>query len=134
MAGSGEASGLEEEVAQGVRIPVGAGFAGRIAAERQPVILAHVDHSNVFNPILLEKGIRSLVGVPLLVNGAVIGVLVAGLHELVDFMHRIAFDISGEFSLSTAIGVDPNRILIIPALGGLILGIGAMIMRRYRPS
>ena len=33
------ASGLEEEVSQGVRIPVGRGFAGRIAAERRPVIL-----------------------------------------------------------------------------------------------
>ena len=72
------ASGLEEEVRQGVRIPVGKGFAGRIAAERRPVILEHVDHSNVLNPILLEKGIQSLVGVPLLVHGAVIGVLHVG--------------------------------------------------------
>jgi serine phosphatase RsbU (regulator of sigma subunit) len=72
------ASGLEEEVRQGVRIPVGQGFAGRIAAEARPVILDHVDHSNVLNPILLEKGIRSLIGVPLLVNGMVIGVLHVG--------------------------------------------------------
>jgi len=72
------ASGLEEEVAQGVRIPVGRGFAGRIAAEARPVILDHVDHGNVLNPILLEKGIHSLIGVPLLVNGAVIGVLHVG--------------------------------------------------------
>src|SRR5271170_2290879 len=72
------ASGLEEEVSQGVRIPVGRGFAGRIAAGRQPVILDHVDHGNVLNPILLEKGIRSLAGVPLLVHGAVLGVLHAG--------------------------------------------------------
>ena len=72
------ASGLEEEVRQGVRIPVGKGFAGRIAAERRPVILEHVDHSNVLNPILLEKGIQSLVGVPLLVHGAVVGVLHVG--------------------------------------------------------
>lgn len=72
------ASGLEEEVRQGVRIPVGQGFAGRIAAEARPVILDHVDHSNVLNPILLEKGIRSLIGVPLLVNGVVIGVLHVG--------------------------------------------------------
>ena len=78
------ASGLEEEVRQGVRIPVGGGFAGRIAAERRPVILKHVDHSNVLNPILLEKGIQSLVGVPLLVHGAVIGVLHVGtLHNRV---------------------------------------------------
>jgi putative methionine-R-sulfoxide reductase with GAF domain len=72
------ASGLEEEVRQGVRIPVGQGFAGRIAAGQRPVILEHVDHDNVPNPILLDKGIQSLVGVPLLVHGAVIGVLHVG--------------------------------------------------------
>lgn len=72
------ASGLEEEVRQGVRIPVGKGFAGRIAAERHPVILDHVDHSTVLNPILLDKGIRSLIGVPLVAEGTVIGVLHVG--------------------------------------------------------
>src|SRR4051794_28975733 len=30
------AKGIEEEVEQGVRLPVGPGFAGRIAAERRP--------------------------------------------------------------------------------------------------
>src|SRR5215469_8254443 len=59
------AAGLEEEVRQGVRIPVGRGFAGRIAAERRPVILDHVDHSTVLNPILWAKGIKSMMGVPL---------------------------------------------------------------------
>jgi sigma-B regulation protein RsbU (phosphoserine phosphatase) len=78
------ASGLEEEVAHGVRIPLGQGFAGRIAAEQRPVILDHVDHSNVLNPILLQKGIRSLVGVPLLISGAAIGVLHVGtVHDRV---------------------------------------------------
>ena len=72
------ASGLEEEVSQGVRIPVGRGFAGRIAAGRQLVILDHVDHGTVLNPLLLEKGIRSLAGVPLLAHGAVLGVLHVG--------------------------------------------------------
>ena len=72
------ASGLEEEVSQGVRIPVGRGFAGRIAAGRRPVILDRVDHGTVLNPILLDKGIRSLAGVPLLVHGAVLGVLHVG--------------------------------------------------------
>ena len=33
------AKGIEEEVERGVRIPVGKGFAGRIAAERKPVAL-----------------------------------------------------------------------------------------------
>jgi sigma-B regulation protein RsbU (phosphoserine phosphatase) len=72
------ASGLEEEVDQGVHIPVGGGFAGRIAAERRPVILDEVDETNVLNPILLAKGIRSMMGVPLLVEGGVIGVMHVG--------------------------------------------------------
>jgi phosphoserine phosphatase RsbU/P len=72
------ASGLEEEVQQGVRIPIGQGFAGRIAALGRPVILAEVDHTKVVNPILLEKGIRSLLGVPLRAHGVVVGVLHVG--------------------------------------------------------
>jgi signal transduction histidine kinase len=72
------AIGIEEEVEQGVRIPVGRGFAGRVAAERRPVVLDDVDHAHVLNPILLEKGIKALVGVPLLVRGEAIGVLHVG--------------------------------------------------------
>jgi signal transduction histidine kinase len=72
------ALGIEEEVEQGVRIPVGRGFAGRIAAEKEPVILDDVDHADVMNPILHEKGIKSLLGVPLIVEGDVLGVLHVG--------------------------------------------------------
>src|SRR5690349_3780706 len=68
------ASGLEEEIKQGVRIPIGRGFAGRIAALGQLVILDEVDHTTVVNPILLAKGIRSLMGAPLRVGGRVMGV------------------------------------------------------------
>jgi phosphoserine phosphatase RsbU/P len=72
------AAGLEEEVHQGVRIPVGRGFAGRIAAEHRPVILDHVDHTTVLNPILWAKGIHSMMGVPMVAGGRVIGVLHVG--------------------------------------------------------
>jgi phosphoserine phosphatase RsbU/P len=72
------AAGLEEEVRQGVRIPVGQGFAGRIAADRKPVILDHVDHTTVLNPILWAKGIRSMMGVPMVAGGQVVGVLHVG--------------------------------------------------------
>ncbi|HEX4323945.1 MAG TPA: GAF domain-containing protein [Gaiellaceae bacterium] len=72
------ALGIEEEVEQGVRIPVGGGFAGRIAAEKRPVVLDDVDHAHVLNPILREKGIKSMLGVPLVVEGEVRGVLHVG--------------------------------------------------------
>ena len=82
------ARGLEEEVRQGVRIPLGLGFAGRIAAEKRAVIIEQVDHSNVLNPILRERGICSLLGVPLLVSGRVMGVLHVGTLSVRQFSEQ----------------------------------------------
>lgn len=79
------AVGIEERVEQGVRIPVGAGFAGRVAAERAPVVLPDVDHVQVLNPLLREKHVRSMLGVPLHVEGTVIGVLHVGTLTPRDF-------------------------------------------------
>ena len=72
------ACGIEEEVRQGVRIPFGRGFAGLVAAQRQAVIIDEVDHVKVLNPLLRARGIRSLLGVPLLAGGRVLGVLHVG--------------------------------------------------------
>ena len=72
------AKGIEEEVEQDVRIPLGRGFAGRIAAERRAITIPDVDHADILNPILREKGIKSLLGVPLIVQGRVLGVLHVG--------------------------------------------------------
>jgi sigma-B regulation protein RsbU (phosphoserine phosphatase) len=72
------AQGLEEEVERGVRVPVGTGFAGRIALMKQPVLLDRVDSTTVANPILWEKGIRVMLGVPLLTEDELVGVLHVG--------------------------------------------------------
>src|SRR5436305_14646409 len=69
------ALGIEEEV--GVRIPLGAGFAGRVADEARPMVI-DVDEYPVFNPILRQKRLKSMVGVPLLVRGESLGVLHVG--------------------------------------------------------
>ncbi|MGH3250000.1 MAG: PP2C family protein-serine/threonine phosphatase [Trebonia sp.] len=72
------ASGIEEEVIQGARVALGTGFAGRIAATGEPVVLNEVSDTTVSNPLLVERGIRSLLGVPLFAGGRVIGVLHVG--------------------------------------------------------
>jgi serine phosphatase RsbU (regulator of sigma subunit) len=72
------ASGLEEEVRQGLRVPIGEGFAGRIAAEAQPVTIEHVDHDTVVNQVLIDKHLTSIAGVPMLAPDRVIGVLHIG--------------------------------------------------------
>jgi serine phosphatase RsbU (regulator of sigma subunit)/anti-sigma regulatory factor (Ser/Thr protein kinase) len=81
------AKGLEEEVERGFRLPVGRGFAGRVAATRQPVVIPDLDNSpiRVVNPLMREKQVRSLLGVPLIVEGTVIGVLHVGSLTQRDF-------------------------------------------------
>lgn len=66
--------------------------------------------------------------------GAVVGAMVGGLHLLIDFLHRVLFRIADGSSLSTGIGIDPERILIVPVAGGLLLGLMALVLRRLRPN
>jgi sigma-B regulation protein RsbU (phosphoserine phosphatase) len=70
--------GLEEEVRRGFRVRVGVGFAGRVAATRAPVTIDDVTPADVVNPVLLDTGVRSLLGVPMLANGGLVGVLHVG--------------------------------------------------------
>ncbi len=74
------AKGLEEEVERGFRLPIGRGFAGRVAATGAPVVIPDLENSpvTVVNQLMREKRVRSLLGVPLLVEGEVIGVLHVG--------------------------------------------------------
>ena len=79
------ASGLEEEIRLGVRIPVGEGFAGRIAASAQPLIIDRVDPTTVVNPILIEEHLSVMAGVPIMASGRVLGVLHVGSRTPRDF-------------------------------------------------
>ncbi|GGK33445.1 hypothetical protein GCM10010124_27720 [Pilimelia terevasa] len=72
------AKGLEEEVWEGFRVGVGDGFAGRVAQTKQPVVVADVTSADVVSQVLLNKGIRSLLGVPMLAGGVLVGVLHVG--------------------------------------------------------
>ncbi|HTD50434.1 MAG TPA: SpoIIE family protein phosphatase, partial [Acidimicrobiia bacterium] len=82
------AQGIEEEVRQGVRIPLGTGFAGRIAATRGPILLDRVDSTTVANPLLWEKGIKVMLGVPLVSDDQLLGVLHVGRLEERPFDER----------------------------------------------
>jgi signal transduction histidine kinase/GAF domain-containing protein len=70
--------GFEEEVGVGIEIPMGKGFAGRVGATRRPVLLEDVNAIQVVNPLLRVKGLTSLLGVPLLHRGTLIGVFHVG--------------------------------------------------------
>ena len=72
------ALGLEEELSEPQRIPLGHGAAGRIAATRRPLSVEDVSESEPISKALRDKGVASLAGVPLLVEGEAIGVIHVG--------------------------------------------------------
>lgn len=71
------ARGPEEAVVAKARISLGQGFAGRIAASRAPLIVNDLSRMEVVNP-LLSEALHSVVGVPLLLDGRVLGVVHVG--------------------------------------------------------
>ncbi len=74
------AHGLEEEVVGKVSVPIGQGFAGRIAASRHLLSVPNLAEFDAVNPLLGER-ILSAVGVPLLAGERLLGVLHIGTAE-----------------------------------------------------
>lgn len=77
--------GLEAEIEQQIHIPIGQGIAGRIAASMQPIIVDNLAEIEVFSPALHEKGLQSLMGVPLRLKQDVVGVLHVGTFHFRQF-------------------------------------------------
>ena len=76
--------GLEREQSETVRVGIGEGFAGYVAEVREPVVVADLSQTDVKSTFLREH-IRSIVGVPLLAGGRLVGVLHCGTVEARDF-------------------------------------------------
>ncbi len=65
--------------------------------------------------------------------GVAVGLVVVALHEVVSWLHVVNFGLPEDASLSAGLGVDPLRLLIVPALGGLGMVLLALLERRFRP-
>ena len=72
------AHGLEEEVRLDMRIPFGRGIAGTIAARGVTMVIEDVSAVEVVSPVLRAKGLRTMLGTPLVLDGRGIGVLHVG--------------------------------------------------------
>ena len=99
-------SGLDRTLRAARRIPLGRGFAGTVAATRQPYEITDVSPNNVLNPVLLNHHVHSLLGVPLLANHTVLGVLHVGVLQRHTFspterelLQRFAAKLAGEIQL-----------------------------------
>lgn len=70
--------GVPIEHVASLRVPVGRGFAGTVAATGSPAALADTTTLETFGKSWAEEGVKALVGVPLVVAGRVLGVCVVG--------------------------------------------------------
>ncbi|MCW2495767.1 GAF domain-containing SpoIIE family protein phosphatase [Jatrophihabitans sp.] len=133
--------GLEDEVRQGSRVPIGLGFAGRIASERRPLVLDRIDSTTVLNPVLRRRGISALCGAPLIFEERLLGVLhigrlagsfgaaeVAALEGHADAIARRIVDWRGRVDAAAAAALQEGLTPRLPALPGLDLA------ARYAPS
>src|SRR5581483_3604695 len=79
------AVGLDRELEHAVPIPYGEGMAGRVASTRTPVVIRDLDQVELASPHLRERGIKSLVAIPITIGDQVIGVAHAGSVEQAHF-------------------------------------------------
>ena len=66
--------------------------------------------------------------------GVIGGLVVAAMSAAVDLLHAVLFNLSSGDRLSSQISIDPVRALLVPSLGGLLLGIAFLLLLRWRPA
>jgi sigma-B regulation protein RsbU (phosphoserine phosphatase) len=137
------ATGLELNVTQRARVMVGKGFAGTVAAERRAVVIDRVSSHNVTNPLLQRQGVQSLLGVPLLDESRLLGVLHVGTFTERSFtdedeaaLHAIATRVGHALraSLERA-NLSAATVLQASLLPGSLLSLPGLVMAaRYIPA
>ncbi len=68
------------------------------------------------------------------VVGAMAGLFVAAMSAVVELFHVILFQIPMGARLSGQSGIDPFRAVVVPTLGGLVLGLVLLLLLRWRPN
>jgi len=75
------AHGFDREIEHAVPVPFGQGMAGRVAASNKAIVIRDLAQVELASPHLRERGIKSLVAIPITVGEQVIGVAHAGSVE-----------------------------------------------------
>jgi CIC family chloride channel protein len=66
--------------------------------------------------------------------GTVGGLVVAAMSMAVEAMHVALFELEWGDRLSSQFRIEPWRALLVPSLGGLLLGLAFMLLVRWRPA
>ena len=77
--------GLGEDTTVTLRIPVGEGMAGRVLASKAPLVVDDLSTIKLVSSTLQDQGLRSVVAVPIVSEGRILGVMHAGSTEVAHF-------------------------------------------------
>jgi CIC family chloride channel protein len=66
--------------------------------------------------------------------GATAGLVVAAMSNAVEALHVVLFNLEWGDRLSSQFRIEPWRALLVPSLGGLLLGLGFLVLSRWRPA
>src|ERR1700755_2219284 len=66
--------------------------------------------------------------------GTLAGLVVAAMGAAVELLHMVLFNLEMGDRLSSQVRIDPLRALLVPSLGGLLLGLAFLLLLRWRPS
>ena len=124
-------------------IRLGTGFAGRVAADEQPVIVDEINETSVLNPILRAAGVRRLLGVPVPGPSGLLGVLHVGIANGREFtptdvarLEVIAAEVGQRLSERTQDDAHVAALMLqrslLPAAPPLIDGLDIAV--RYLPA
>src|SRR3984893_11359093 len=75
----------------------------------------------------------SLVVLAVLV-GTISGLVVAAMSTAVEGLHVLLFNLEMGERLSSQYTIEPWRALLVPSLGGLLLGVAFLLLQRWRPG
>jgi chloride channel protein, CIC family len=66
--------------------------------------------------------------------GAIGGLVVAAMSAAVEALHVLLFNLDMGERLSSQFRIEPLRALLVPTLGGLLLGLAYQLLQRWRPA
>ena len=74
----------------------------------------------------------------LIILAAIVGIIgglaVAAMSMAVEVLHVLLFDLEMGDRLSSQYRIEPLRALLVPSLGGLVLGLAFLLLLRWRPA
>jgi chloride channel protein, CIC family len=66
--------------------------------------------------------------------GTIGGLVVSVMAAAVEILHVVLFNLEPGDRLSSQLSIEPARALLVPSLGGLLLGIAFLLLLRWRPA